>query len=229
MQKLERLSAESGIIKTDYSLVKVCSAPFGCPGQVLNPRQLMERLSSLIEKSGYREFLEENVHGPILAHHRFRISLSGCPNACSQPQIQDFGVIARAFPERAKEPCILCMNCVVACREEATDIIEGEPVIDYMECVGCSDCARACPTSALIARRSGYSIIIGGKLGRHPQLAQEIIDMTDEDGVAIALDTCLKLYMENMQGEERFARVVDRLGLDTFIQAVEENIRKSRS
>jgi len=227
VERLESLS-ERGTIKAKHYVIKVCGAPFGCPRQVVNPGQVMERLAKKIDGIGYGGWLEERVEGPILSHHKIRIALSGCPNACSQPQIQDFGVFGRAIPEQTEEPCIKCMECVEACREDCVEVINAEPIINYAKCVGCSDCARACPTGTLIAQRRGYSILVGGRMGRHPRFAEEIMHLASEDGVIMALEACLEICMANAEGEERFAKVFDRLGADAFKRAVEDKIRGVR-
>lgn len=228
VQALESLSEERGVIKAAFSILKVCGAPFGCPRQVVNPGPLMERLAKQIEASGYPEFLEERVEGPILTHHKFRVALSGCPNACSQPQIQDFGVIGRVIPDITDEPCTECMECVAACNEDSIQVLHAEPIIDFDKCVGCGDCAKACPTGTLVAERRGYSIVIGGKLGRHPQFAQEVVHLASEDEVEAAFQACLDLYMRNARGAERFTFAFNRLGLDAFRRAIEEAKKCSR-
>jgi dissimilatory sulfite reductase (desulfoviridin) alpha/beta subunit len=109
------------------------------------------------------------------------------------------------------------------------EILDGEPLTDYLKCVGCTDCARACPTNALVAERRGYGIRIGGKLGRHPQLAHSIVHLASDDEVISALMSCIKLYMRNARGGERFNAVVNRLDPESFVQAVVEQMRNIKA
>ncbi|MHB0999958.1 MAG: 4Fe-4S binding protein [Armatimonadota bacterium] len=228
IERLESFSYETGTIKTDYSILRVCSASIGCPKRVMELGSLRDKLEAKIEEKGMKDFMNRNIGDIIPFHQRFKVALSGCPNTCSQPQICDFGVIARAMPECSLDTCTSCQMCVSTCLENSVEIMDGEPVIDYITCVGCSDCARACPTGALIAARKGFTIKIGGRLGRHPQLAQELVHLASEDEVVIAMDVCLDIYMDNARLNERFSYVVSRLGEEPFLQAVGEALGKYR-
>ncbi|MHB0913663.1 MAG: 4Fe-4S binding protein [Armatimonadota bacterium] len=185
------------------SEIRVCKAP-GCPWMVLDPTPLSERLSGMIPEG-------------------FRVSIAGCANACSEPQIADFGVIARAIPQTVGSKCTACMECVSSCQEGAVQVIGG-PMIDYMECVGCTDCVRACPSGSITAERRGWSVLIGGKLGRHPRFAQELMHLAAEDEVVAALEASLALYAEACESEP-FSAFVERLGIQTFMRAAEEKMR----
>ena len=59
-------------------------------------------------------------------YHEFRISISHCPNACSQPQIVDVGLIGACRPEVTGEDCTLCGECLQICRETAISIKQWE-------------------------------------------------------------------------------------------------------
>lgn len=228
INRLESFSYEQGTIETDYTVIRVCSASVGCPKRVMELTSLRDKIMAKIESSGLKQFLCRDTQGVIPFHQRFRLGISGCPNACSQPQISDFGVIARAMPESLSAECIECGRCVSACLENSIQVLDHEAVIDYIKCVGCSDCARACPTGTLRADRKGFGVKIGGRLGRHPQLAQEIVHLATEDEVILALDASLTLYMEHGQAGERFSYAVNRLGMKAFIETVGSALAKHR-
>lgn len=224
LQRIISTAEGKGVVNNSFLIVRTCAAQFGCPMQVTDPKPLADRLLSRLEQSGLKEFIEARVGGHVLPHHKFKVALSGCPNACSQPQICDFGVVARGLPRRNSEPCTGCRQCGEACREMAIDFPDFEPHVDYLKCIGCEDCVRVCSAEALDVERKGYSVMAGGKLGRQPQLAVELIHLATSDEVVAALDVCLELYMERTVGEEGFAAVFNTLGADRVRTAIGERI-----
>ncbi len=110
----------------------------------------------------------------MLPHHRLKVAVCACPNGCTQPQIKDIGLVAHAYPARGHAECTACGLCVEACPDGAVRLTDDGPVIDAERCVNCGACARACPTDALVNERSGYAVTVGGRLGRHPRLAEEL-------------------------------------------------------
>ena len=78
--------------------VEACFGPTGCPNAVVVSPDLVRKLEDYLESRKLRDFLKEKVQGPLKLHHEFRVSLSTCPNACSRPQIVDFGIIGALRP-----------------------------------------------------------------------------------------------------------------------------------
>ena len=82
---------------------------------------------------------------------------TGCPNACSRPQIVDFGIIGALRPRISNEPCTSCGACREGCSEGAITL-EGEPaqpVIDFDRCLACGQCLKVCPTGTLAEGEKG--------------------------------------------------------------------------
>lgn len=222
----------AGIRSKHYNL-GICSVKSGCPNRVMNPTRLMQRLAETIEASGYSEFMETRSLGPNIRHKTFTVSLAGCPHECSQPLVRDFGVIGRSFVireygEGPESICTECGDCVDSCREDALQLIGGEPDIDYAGCIGCGDCVRACDKNLLVGERSGYTVVIGGRLGRHPQFAQEVMLLGSEDEVDASLRICLKRYMTDSEEGERFSDFLNRVGVESLRQSIEEGMREAR-
>ena len=156
--------------------VESCFGPTGCPNAVIVSPDLMEKLEKKLKQRNLRGFLKEKVQGPLKLHHEFRVSLSTCPNACSRPQIVDFGVIGALRPRISVEPCTLCGACREACPDKAIALDEtlNLPLIDTDRCLSCGQCIRVCPTGTLAEGEKGYRVLVGGKLGRHPQFGGRI-------------------------------------------------------
>ncbi len=84
-------------------------------------------------------------------HHEFRISVSHCPNACSQPQIKDIGIIAATCPRAEDALCTGCRACVDICKEQAIALSEEPfPLIDTGACLGCGLCIPSCPAGCIM-------------------------------------------------------------------------------
>ncbi|MCF8109574.1 MAG: hypothetical protein K9J81_11360, partial [Desulfohalobiaceae bacterium] len=90
--------------------VDVCFGPQGCPSRIIEEAGLglAQALEKALAAEDLRGFLERTVLGPLKFHHEFRVTLADCPNACSQPQIKDIGIIAAAVPELTDAPCSEC-------------------------------------------------------------------------------------------------------------------------
>ena len=190
--------------------VEACFGPTGCPNAVVVDTDLVQKLEMKLEQRNLREFLKEKVQGPLKLHHEFRVSLSTCPNACSRPQIVDFGIIGALRPEIGAAPCTLCGVCREACQEEAIALDEepARPVIDFDRCLACGQCIKVCPTGSLQEGEKGYRVLVGGKLGRHPQLGKESAGIHSEEEVLRALDRTLDHYQKYNQKGERLGEVL---------------------
>ncbi|MFZ5647448.1 MAG: 4Fe-4S binding protein [Bacillota bacterium] len=210
---VERGVAIEGL-KTSYHEVKVCGGAAGCPLTLTDDRQVSLALAGVLDASGLDGHIAGQIDGPVLFHHRFRVALAGCPNACSQPQIVDFGVIAQSVPGRGDGRCTGCGLCVKVCQENAASLTGEGPVFDTDNCLNCGQCARSCPTEAIREVRGGFKVLAGGKLGRHPRLAEILLDLADEKELKAALEGAVRLYMGEGRDGERFSGLVERLGID---------------
>ena len=102
--------------------VETCFGPGGCSNRAAISDDLLEQIEGLLKREDILKFLKEQVKGDLKFHHEFRITLADCPNACSQPQIKDIGIIGACAPVLTEEPCSLCEACVEACREDAVTL-----------------------------------------------------------------------------------------------------------
>ncbi|MCJ7830357.1 MAG: 4Fe-4S binding protein [Desulfobacterales bacterium] len=187
-----------------------CFGAGGCPNRALDGEQLQQRLETLLANADLLGFLRQTVHGPLKFHHEFRVTLADCPNACSQPQIKDVGIIGACSPRLTQIPCSACGACAEACREEAI-VLDPEtpaPGIDWRRCLNCGQCVRACPTGTLAEGRRGYRVLLGGKLGRHPRLARELPGLFDEAQVVEIVEACLALYKDRSRNGARFSEIL---------------------
>ena len=198
--------------------VDACFGSSGCPHRTMASEQLVARIEEVMREANLLDFLRARVKGGLKFHHEFRVSIADCPNACSQPQIKDVGILGAVTPALTDIPCIACGACSEACKEEAVRLTEsGEAkAIDFERCVHCGSCIAACPTGTLTTGQKGYRVMIGGKLGRHPRLARELPGIYDADSVVRMMGDFLAYYKSRSTQGQRFAQLLSDADIDMF-------------
>jgi dissimilatory sulfite reductase (desulfoviridin) alpha/beta subunit len=189
--------------------IEACFGPSGCPNRAVISDGLVERIEAALRAADLLGFLKSRVRGELKFHHEFRAALADCPNACSQPQIRDIGIIGAAVPETTREACSQCGDCLEACGEHAIALAgaDAPPRLDSGRCLNCGRCISVCPTGAIAEGWRGFRVQIGGRLGRHPRLARELPGIFSQDQVIEILKACLELYKARSRDGERFAHV----------------------
>ncbi|MGD8471319.1 MAG: 4Fe-4S dicluster domain-containing protein [Desulfobacteraceae bacterium] len=198
--------------------IETCFGPSGCPNRAIISDQLVAQIESEVKKEDLLGFLKKTVKGDLKFHHEFRITLADCPNACSQPQIKDIGIIGACAPAVTEEPCSMCEACVEACEEDAVflDPEKDSPVIDHDRCLKCGKCVPVCSTGTLAEGQMGYRVQLGGKLGRHPQLARELPGVYSVDQVRQIVKDCIGFYKEHSKDGKRFAQILQPADFDAI-------------
>lgn len=186
-----------------------------CPFNILSATSLSGKIKDKLKELKFSQKLLEKTRGPILPHQIFKIGVAGCPNSCSQPQIKDLGVHARAtvYVDEACA-CTGCRRCIEACKEDCITIDKDKNVtINNDLCVFCGLCAEVCPTGTIKIGAKGYRIMIGGMLGRHPRFARDLIGLAIESEVMDAVRVCADLILSE-NGGKRFGVLVKELGIE---------------
>jgi len=208
--------------------VETCFAQSGCPNRAVVDDDLVKKVEKKLAKRNMKDFMKKKVNGPLKLHHEFRTSVSNCPNACSRPQIVDVGLMGTRLPAVASnEICTECGACLEICKEGAISVDEARPAIDMDRCVSCGQCIDACPTGILKEDEKGYRILVGGKLGRHPRLGSELSGIYTEEEVLKILDHCIDYYQDHCVEGERFGEVLEKEGLDNFLEEINGRDGKS--
>jgi len=69
---------------------------------------------------------------------------------------------------------------------------------------------KVCPTGTLGKQAEGYRLLVGGKLGRHPQLGRDLgIILEKADAVKLG-ERCVDHYLQHCRTGERFGEVLNR-------------------
>lgn len=187
--------------------------PTACGGCEYNPNGIMDAQKKALEV--------DKVHFGIPCHHKFKISFSGCPIDCARTQGMDLGFQGIVDPHWEDDPCTGCTLCEKACLEGAIVAAEdGKPIFYREKCVYCGDCIKACPTDAWTAKRKGWAVRAGGKHGRHPRKADEIMLFLQDDKVSDFIGKTLAWYNKNGKRGERIGVTFDRVGLENYKEEV---------
>jgi anaerobic sulfite reductase subunit C len=154
--------------------------------------------------------------GGLQLPHKFKATVSACPNGCSKPLENELGFCSTAQPRLDADACMGCGLCADICREKALVMRDEKPVLDVSRCILCGDCIQSCPTDAWKAEQKGYSVFIGGKMGRHPRLGEKIADFVDEERGMTIIQRCLDFYQQRGNKRERLGDLIRRVGIDEF-------------
>jgi anaerobic sulfite reductase subunit C len=190
--------------------METCFGLSDCPHRAVDPQGLVHDLEALLAGKNLREFLQSRVNGPLKLHHEFRVSLSACPNACSRPQIVDIGLIGAVLPVLTSEPCSQCGQCAMVCKEGAVSLADDRVRLDLNACLKCGDCLKVCPSGTLASGAGGFRVLLGGRLGRRPQLGRELPEILPLSEVAPLVDRCLDHFMRHYQAGQRFGDMLNQ-------------------
>jgi len=205
--------------------VEGCFGGNGCPNRIETGLDLAAALERELTGRDLKNFLKSLVNGPLKLHHEFRITLADCPNGCSRPQIADVGIVAARRPRLTTSPCSGCGSCVAVCQESAIALVPNAetPTIDFSKCLACGHCINNCPSGTLTSGAIGYRILVGGKLGRHPQLGLELPGIFSPETALAIVQQCVGHFMTHTRRGERFGEIINRTGLNFLAPIMEQN------
>jgi dissimilatory sulfite reductase (desulfoviridin) alpha/beta subunit len=205
--KLEMVGLPPGSCGRKVRTIMTCAGTDRCPFVLYNVDELCNKINQ--------------KHYGSKTPTKFKTSLAGCPNSCSNVFINDFGVIGAEIPRLIKEKCIKCGSCARLCRGNAIDLgLDGLPLINFDDCIQCGWCIMNCPSGALVSDKKGFSIIVGGKSGRVPLLGTKIAELVSEEELFDILDKTLQYFWKYAEGRERLATVLGRNGIEHFKKEV---------
>jgi anaerobic sulfite reductase subunit C len=202
--------------------IDTCFGSSGCPNRAVSSEKLLEQIEKMVAAEDLLSFLKHHVREDLKYHHEFRISLAECPNACSQPQIKDIGIIAALVPGLTDEACSGCKACVEACPDNCIhlEVTTEKPEIDLERCMSCGKCIQVCPTRTIQEQKRGFRVQLGGKLGRHPRLAMELPGVYTERNVLEIVRYCITFYKRNSRRGKRFAEIFKKSDVDALLETL---------
>lgn len=151
---------------------------------------------------------------------KLKIAITGCPSACVKPQDNDFGIMGTTKPEILEENCVSCGRCEKVCKMGAITVEEEKARIDREKCVLCGACIAACKKDALRAEKTGYTIFVGGSMGRKPRHGIKFLELADEKQLFSVLEKTVDYYRKYGLDGERLGELLDRLGIVKYREEV---------
>ncbi|WP_406660702.1 4Fe-4S binding protein [Methanolobus sp. ZRKC3] len=158
--------------------------------------------------------------------YKFKIAVTGCPASCLKVQENDFGIMGTMEPQFLEDNCAMCGLCEEACKVDAITITEGNLYLNRDKCILCGDCISACRKDAMQVADEGFTIFIGGKVGKRPRIGNRVLKTVDEAVVFDALEKTLNYYRENAHEGERLGDVIDRCGLEHYGETIKYSLLK---
>ena len=154
---------------------------------------------------------------------KFKIAVTGCSSNCTKANENDIGIRGAIEPRWERGSCTDCGLCISFCplgaiARHETGEEEGQSHhygIDEDACINCTVCTSLCPTGAWSVGKQGYTVFIGGTMGRKPRFASVLTKVVEsEDDVYALVEASIAWYRENGFKKERFGHTIDRIGLD---------------
>ena len=155
--------------------------------------------------------------------YKIKMGVTGCPNNCGKARESDIGVMGYRTPKWDEEKCIDCGACVKLCPVQAIRCEGDRYLRDDSKCIHCSVCSVLCPAQAWGAESTGYTLLIGGTLGKKPRLGVPLKENIQTDAELFELiERTLQFYKDHGQPKERLGHLLDRLGEEKVLQALRD-------
>jgi anaerobic sulfite reductase subunit C len=176
-----------------------------------------------IDTASLAKKIDQKLFGKVMPV-KMRIAVSGCPNACTSPMLNEIGIMGRVRPLRIEGQCTGCGTCVEYCKENAIIIRNGLSVLNEDKCVQCGVCVQSCPFDLLKAEDRHFLILVGGRRGRHPHLGRELITAPDEETVVKAVEKIVDWVYRRAWSGRLLSDQMNDLQFDTFRNDIKKEL-----
>jgi dissimilatory sulfite reductase (desulfoviridin) alpha/beta subunit len=173
----------------------------------------------VIDTYGMGDLLDKEFFGEDMPV-KIKFAVTGCPNSCAKPQENDLGVMGIRMPAINTQDCSGCGTCTFMCPEKAI-VLENEKIkILWDKCNLCGACVGTCPSDLITEEWTGYKILVGGKIGKHPKLGMELIDTKSPQEAVAIFRKIINWAKKNTKTGERLGICLDRVGFEKFRKEV---------
>lgn len=155
--------------------------------------------------------------------YKIKMGVTGCPNNCGKARESDIGVMGFRMPKWDEEKCVDCGSCVKLCPVQAIRR-EGERYVwDESKCIHCSVCSVLCPSKAWGPESTGYTLLVGGTLGKKPRLAVPLKkNIPTSEELFELIERTLTFFKDQGRPKERLGHLMDRLGEEKVLKALRD-------
>ncbi len=156
--------------------------------------------------------------------HKFKIAVGGCPNSCVKPELNDLGIVAQKVIHIASD-CKACKQCPGEKDCPMGAILkdtEGKRYIDRNICNNCSRCRDCCYFGKIHADETRFSVYLGGRWGKQKCSGTKLKGLYQEQELYPLITAILTLFKDKGRSGERFASLVERLGMEYLEEVLHE-------
>lgn len=201
--------------------ISLCPSKYGAASDVKidNMKRLIPAVRAKLKELKVTDLMLELTTTAVMPHCEFRVSVSGCTNACFSPYFSDFGILGVYDVELIAERCSGCGQCASYCSLGAITMKDKLPVFDKKICIRCGGCEEFCPESAIGVKQMGYKVVVGGSGARHPHIADTVTEFTDLAGVLAILEKTIALVRNSAKQPMRvftLRKLIAQTGVDVL-------------